>query len=89
MQELATRLEAQLGQVREMMYLDTCTMRSEMHLLFLTCHDFHQGTADLALRIGLNSGSTTAGVLRGEKSRFQLFGDVSCAIVCTKSIELQ
>jgi len=33
------------------------------------------GTADLALRVGLNSGPTTAGVLRGEKSRFQLFGD--------------
>jgi class 3 adenylate cyclase len=32
-------------------------------------------TTDLKLRIGLNSGSTTAGVLRGEKSRFQLFGD--------------
>jgi class 3 adenylate cyclase len=32
-------------------------------------------TADLALRVGLNSGPVTAGVLRGEKSRFQLFGD--------------
>jgi Adenylate and Guanylate cyclase catalytic domain len=32
-------------------------------------------TADLSLRIGLNSGPTTAGVLRGDKSRFQLFGD--------------
>jgi class 3 adenylate cyclase len=32
-------------------------------------------TGDLKLRIGLNSGPTTAGVLRGEKSRFQLFGD--------------
>jgi hypothetical protein len=29
----------------------------------------------LALRFGLNSGPTTAGVLRGEKGRFQLFGD--------------
>jgi class 3 adenylate cyclase len=33
------------------------------------------GTADLALRVGLHSGPVTAGVLRGEKSRFQLFGD--------------
>ena len=33
------------------------------------------GTADLALRVGLQSGPVTAGVLRGEKSRFQLFGD--------------
>ncbi|KAL7569398.1 hypothetical protein ACA910_010482 [Epithemia clementina (nom. ined.)] len=32
-------------------------------------------TADLEVRIGLNSGPVTAGVLRGERSRFQLFGD--------------
>ena len=32
-------------------------------------------TTTLALRVGLHSGPTTAGVLRGEKSRFQLFGD--------------
>lgn len=32
-------------------------------------------TSDLNLRIGLHSGAVTAGVLRGEKSRFQLFGD--------------
>lgn len=33
------------------------------------------GTGDLAFRIGIHSGPVTAGVLRGEKSRFQLFGD--------------
>jgi hypothetical protein len=33
------------------------------------------GTTDLAMRIGMHSGPTTGGVLRGEKSRFQLFGD--------------
>lgn len=32
-------------------------------------------TAELALRVGLHSGPVVAGVLRGEKSRFQLFGD--------------
>lgn len=32
-------------------------------------------TADLCLRVGLHSGQVTAGVLRGEKGRFQLFGD--------------
>jgi Adenylate and Guanylate cyclase catalytic domain len=32
-------------------------------------------TAELGLRIGLHSGPVVAGVLRGEKSRFQLFGD--------------
>jgi len=33
------------------------------------------GTSDLSIRIGLHSGPVTGGVLRGEKSRFQLFGD--------------
>jgi len=32
-------------------------------------------TGDLRLRLGLHSGPVTAGVLRGQKSRFQLFGD--------------
>ncbi|CAB9513648.1 Receptor-type guanylate cyclase gcy [Seminavis robusta] len=32
-------------------------------------------TGELALRVGLHSGPVTAGVLRGEKARFQLFGD--------------
>ncbi|CAJ1945036.1 unnamed protein product [Cylindrotheca closterium] len=32
-------------------------------------------TRDLKMRVGIHSGSTTAGVLRGEKGRFQLFGD--------------
>jgi class 3 adenylate cyclase len=32
-------------------------------------------TSGLALRVGLHSGPVTAGVLRGEKARFQLFGD--------------
>jgi hypothetical protein len=32
-------------------------------------------TADLGMRIGIHSGPVTAGVLRGEKARFQLFGD--------------
>jgi class 3 adenylate cyclase len=33
------------------------------------------GTAKLGVRIGFHSGPVTAGVLRGQKSRFQLFGD--------------
>ncbi|KAG7352534.1 family 3 adenylate cyclase [Nitzschia inconspicua] len=33
------------------------------------------GTGGLRMRFGLHSGPVTAGVLRGEKSRFQLFGD--------------
>ena len=33
------------------------------------------GTGELGMRFGLHSGQVMAGVLRGEKSRFQLFGD--------------
>ena len=32
-------------------------------------------TVEMGFRLGLHSGPVTAGVLRGEKSRFQLFGD--------------
>ena len=32
-------------------------------------------TGDLSMRMGMHSGPVTAGVLRGERSRFQLFGD--------------
>lgn len=32
-------------------------------------------TLELSLRCGLHSGPVTAGILRGEKARFQLFGD--------------
>jgi len=32
-------------------------------------------TLELGMRVGLHSGAVTAGVLRGEKARFQLFGD--------------
>jgi class 3 adenylate cyclase len=39
------------------------------------------GIADLALRLGLHSGPKIAGVLRGEKARFQLLGDtVRCVM---------
>jgi class 3 adenylate cyclase len=47
-------------------------MSEVMHAL---SHELGPETVELNLRVGLNSGPTTAGVLRGEKSRFQLFGD--------------
>ena len=43
-------------------------------------------TGDLSLRVGIHSGPVTAGVLRGEKARFQLFGD-TMNTVCTRPIE--
>lgn len=32
-------------------------------------------TADLKLRVGIHTGQVTAGVLRGDRARFALFGD--------------
>jgi len=47
-------------------------MKSLVHQLETT---LGPDTADLTVRIGLHSGPVTAGVLRGERGRFQLFGD--------------
>ena len=38
-------------------------------------------TADLTMRIGLHSGPVTAGVLRGDRPRFQLFGKTKVKIL--------
>ena len=32
-------------------------------------------TTELSMRFGLNSGQVTGGVLKGDRARFQLFGD--------------
>lgn len=53
-------------------------MFARMHRCFATeglTHCLLLDTGDLAMRFGLHSGSVTAGVLRGERARFQLFGD--------------
>ena len=47
-------------------------MKELVHKMELT---LGPDTGDLSMRFGLHSGPVTAGVLRGEKSRFQLFGD--------------
>lgn len=41
------------------------------------------GTAALCLRVGTHSGPVTAGVLRGDNARFQLFGDVVSPFTCS------
>jgi hypothetical protein len=49
---------------------------SKMHLLVHQLEtQLGPDTADLRLRVGIHSGAVTAGVLRGDKARFQLFGD--------------
>jgi len=44
---------------------------------------FGPDTSTLSIRIGLHSGPVTAGVLRGDRPRFQLFGDTinTCALM--------
>ena len=50
-----------------------CGINLNLPILFVTI--WSPGTSDLTMRFGLHSGPVTAGVLRGAKSRFQLFGD--------------
>jgi class 3 adenylate cyclase len=44
-------------------------------LLSRACERCELAPGALSLRVGLHSGSVTAGVLRADRSRFQLFGD--------------
>lgn len=46
-----------------------------MHEVFTRLEPSLDGVLELNMRFGIHSGPCTAGVLRGEKSRFELFGD--------------
>jgi Adenylate and Guanylate cyclase catalytic domain len=49
------------------------TLLVSFHMsLYLSSHTLHTCSG---VRVGIHSGPVTAGVLRGERSRFQLFGD--------------
>lgn len=50
-------------------------MKKMREILHDLAGELGEDTLDLQMRIGLHSGPVTAGVLRGEKARFQLFGD--------------
>ena len=47
------------------------SMRMQMQKLEVT---LGPDTSTLAMRMGIHSGPVTAGVLRGDRARFQLFG---------------
>ncbi|CAB9508616.1 Receptor-type guanylate cyclase gcy [Seminavis robusta] len=51
-----------------------CLQKLKDLLISLETH-LGPDTTELAMRIGLHSGAVTAGVLRGDRARFQLFGD--------------
>ena len=53
--------------------------RAIMHRMYTLTRELEvtlgPDTGDLSLRVGIHSGPVTAGVLRGDRARFQLFGD--------------
>ena len=49
--------------------------RRKMNELFNNDASFGFDTSQLSMRFGLHSGDVVAGILRGKKSRFELFGD--------------
>lgn len=49
--------------------------RLKMHDVFDELRHILEGVTNLSMRFGIHSGPVTAGVLRGDKSRFELFGD--------------
>ena len=60
--------------IRMVKFARDCLYKMEMLLKDLT-EELGPGTETLGLRVGCHSGHVTAGVLRGDKGRFQLFGD--------------
>lgn len=67
--------EAQADHAERMCKFARISLMKINHLTKLLEKKLGPGTADLGARIGLHSGPVTAGVLRGQKARFQLFGD--------------
>ena len=85
MNRLAKALETSLGYVLLCWQIDCVGFLRALHHRFLihtalpSClllaSSYRPDTGDLAIRVGVHSGQVTAGVLRGDKGRFQLFGD--------------
>ena len=61
--------------VRAVKFAWDCKKEMEQVLQTSLVKELGADTKDLELRMGIHSGSVTAGVLRGKKSRFQIFGD--------------
>jgi class 3 adenylate cyclase len=61
--------------VRMVNFARECMIMKAPQVLRGLSHQLGEDTSELGFRVGLHSGSVTGGVLRGSKSRFQLFGD--------------
>ena len=86
MKNVTRSLEATLGSchclVAVLRLFQTALGDTSPNMLFVNRHFLYismpgPDTGDIALRVGLHSGPVTAGVLRGLRGRFQLFGDSS------------
>jgi class 3 adenylate cyclase len=60
--------------IRMAKFAQDCLVKMKVLTMHLK-ESLGKDTADLSFRVGMHSGSVTAGVLRGDKGRFQLFGD--------------
>lgn len=56
-------------------YAEECRRKTNEVVSNLEHQPGMQGSGGLSMRFGIHSGPITAGVLRGQKSRFELFGD--------------
>lgn len=66
-----------------------CMAALQQMLVGTLAAEFGDDTRGLSIRVGLHSGAVTAGVLRGLKGRFQLFGDtVNTAARSVKRMEI-
>ena len=61
--------------VRMMKFAADCIDRMKELVHGKLVDELGADTATLAMRVGCHTGSVTGGVLRGDKGRFQLFGD--------------
>lgn len=60
--------------IRMVKFARDCMARMD-RLLEQLSDSLGKDTMELTMRVGIHSGPVTAGVLRGDKGRFQLFGD--------------
>jgi hypothetical protein len=67
--------EAQANHAEIMCRFARISLLKVNHLTKMLEIQLGPGTGDLSMRVGIHSGPVTAGVLRGQKARFQLFGD--------------